>query len=249
MLIIRSLDSGEERELLPQMNAFDIHQWSPDGRSFLTWGQDRKDHRGFYQIDAQTGAVTPLLQHEPGNSHQVPRWSPDGKELFFMIRDNTAKTQRLLRRNIETGQEQELFRTNFPASFSYVLSPDGKQIALNLSRQQLKIMPVAGGEARELLRLTEEESRQFTWTADGRHLIFDKAKVNEPTKNELWRIPIEGGAPQKLGIAMEKIGGLYMHPDGRRIVFAAGSRSKQEVWVMENFLPAAQAQKASVSRR
>lgn len=36
---------------------------------------------------------------------------------------------------------------------------------------------------------------------------------------------------------MEYVGGVRVHPDGRRIAFRAwDTRSGNEVWVMENFL-------------
>jgi hypothetical protein len=52
----------------------------------------------------------------------------------------------------------------------------------------------------------------------------------------VWRIPAEGGEPQKTELAMEGLRSLRFHPDGKRIAFSAG-RQQYEVWVMENFLP------------
>ena len=73
------------------------------------------------------------------------------------------------------------------------------------------------------------------WTPDGGHLLFAKRR-NEAT--ELWRIPVEGGEPENLGLAMGKIEHLSIHPDGRRIAFTGpGPSSGDEVWVMENILP------------
>jgi hypothetical protein len=52
-----------------------------------------------------------------------------------------------------------------------------------------------------------------------------------------------------MSIAMEGLTSLRVHPDGRRIAFSAGQRDKAEVWVMENFLPAALTRKTSVAKR
>ena len=92
-------------------------------------------------------------------------------------------------------------------------------------------------------------NRVIDWTPDGRYVIFGKGynSIQKPMV-ELWRISADGGEPQRLGIAMDQIAGLRVHPDGRRIAFTAG-QTKSEVWVMENFLPAAQTRKTSVSRR
>ena len=55
---------------------------------------------------------------------------------------------------------------------------------------------------------------------------------------DLWRIPVNGGEPQKLDLSMRKLMHVRIHPDGRRIAFTGSSQpEKSEVWVMENFLP------------
>jgi len=68
---------------------------------------------------------------------------------------------------------------------------------------------------------------------DGRYILFGVSRGKEP---ELWRISAEGGQPQNLGIRMEGIHTLSVHPDGRRIAFSGGSIIR-EVWALENYLP------------
>jgi hypothetical protein len=53
---------------------------------------------------------------------------------------------------------------------------------------------------------------------------------------------VQGGEPEKLELSMDRIRPLRIHPDGRRVAFAAGWPA-WEVWVMENFLPALRASK------
>ena len=55
---------------------------------------------------------------------------------------------------------------------------------------------------------------------------------------ELWLVPVEGGRARKLDLTMDSLVDLRMHPDGRRVAFVA-DRHRNEVRVMENFLPAA----------
>ncbi len=106
----------------------------------------------------------------------------------------------------------------------------------------LKVFPATGGEPYELLRLQRQEQQEgiqigsVAWTPDGRHVLFTKGVW---PKLELWRISAEGGAPQRLGLAMDgRNHGLSVHPDGRRLAFSASIGGNQtEVWVMEHFLP------------
>jgi dipeptidyl aminopeptidase/acylaminoacyl peptidase len=124
-------------------------------------------------------------------------------------------------------------------------------ITKELPGQVLKILPIAGGEPREVLRVKEPESILFSsvidWTPDGRHLIFAKQRTKQSSA-ELWRVSVEGGEPQSLGITSEQVLGLQVHPDGRRIAYSGGRRGV-EVWVMENFLQAAQNRKTPVAQR
>ena len=53
----------------------------------------------------------------------------------------------------------------------------------------------------------------------------------------MWRVPAEGGEPERLGLTVDQLMWLRLHPDGRHVGFGTW-QTKLEVWVMENFLPA-----------
>ncbi len=98
-------------------------------------------------------------------------------------------------------------------------------------------MPAAGGEHRELYRCDQEDERFVTlrWTPDGKYILF-VIRQSEQKKFSLWRIPMEGGEPQKIGLEMN-IASLCVHPDGQHIAFQSTTPAPAEVWVMKNFLP------------
>ncbi len=58
----------------------------------------------------------------------------------------------------------------------------------------------------------------------------------------LWRLPIDGGAPEEMDLSVKGLDHVSFHPDGRQVAFTSGSL-EVEVWVMENFLPELQAKK------
>ncbi len=131
------------------------------------------------------------------------------------------------------------------------LSPDGRWIALTRKGDgaaedpTLWIVPTEGGEPRELRRSGNLDPLDLAlaWAPDGRHLLFGThaESDNGPSRTiELWRISVDGGRPEKLGIAMPTLRNLRVHPDGKQIAFDAGYR-RIEIWAMENFLPARQA--------
>jgi Tol biopolymer transport system component len=79
----------------------------------------------------------------------------------------------------------------------------------------------------------------MTWTADGKYILFTmKTNQKDDTKAQLYRIPAEGGEPEKLGLELSGfILNLSAHPDGRRIAFSSSEDPIAEIWVTENFLP------------
>ena len=61
---------------------------------------------------------------------------------------------------------------------------------------------------------------------------------------EAWRVAAAGGEPWRLGLSMDRLRELCIHPDGRQIAFTAGWPEK-DVWVLEGFLPATRTARAS----
>jgi len=238
VLCIRSLDTQEEREFPLKLDGLRWPQWSPDGRTILATGADRKGHNGLFQIDAQTGKAAEIMLSGPVSGNSQALWSRDGQSVIY--RGFDGKTPRFMLRNLQTGQETELRRgeVNCPA-----LSPDGRQLAFAESGKVM-LMPAEGGPARELLVVKPPGGlRPFVallWTADGRHLLLSYANNLSSDKYEIWRMPVTGGELQNTGLAAPLMLGARLHPDGRRIAFVAGEK-QSEVWLMENFLPAASA--------
>jgi beta-lactamase regulating signal transducer with metallopeptidase domain/Tol biopolymer transport system component len=270
LVTIRSLDSGETRELSLRLSSINQMDWSSDGRSLLALGEDSERRPGTFRIDAQTGAITPIaVPHigDPSSWRRWVAWGHDGNSMSYPGRDPVTRRRSLMVRDLDTGRENVLHRGSYSITEPILaLSHDGRQLAFSAYLGQdwktgfwsLQVMPAAGGEPRELLRLKAGElygagTEQITtvaWMPDRRHLLFGKGRgtITQPQAPELWRIPVAGGAPQRAGLTMGGLLRLTVHPDGRRAAFTGGS-GKQEVWVMENLFPAAQTARAPAARR
>ncbi|MEK7407126.1 MAG: tetratricopeptide repeat protein [Acidobacteriota bacterium] len=245
-IVIKSVKTGEERDLSIKLDQNSPVRWFPDGKSFLvrTTSRERSDRPpGLYRINAESGEVS-LIKRVTGVSSHRPELSPDGKAIFYVQHEN-SKATRIVVHQMETGEEKELFRSVSPQSIRQNLcpSPDGRQLAFVLrdsatSSAAVKIMPAGGGELRELIGGPQyRDVEAGGWSPDGRYLFI----VTGGKLSQLWRVSAEGGEPQKLDVNMRRLRYPAVHPDGRRIVFDAGTRRDQdrEVWVMENLLPPA----------
>ncbi len=249
--MIRSVATGKELDLSPKtidvylwQRAWAAPRWSPDGRSILVTGRDRKKSRGLWLVDAETGNLTPIVQDElkkEGGDYAWPSWpdfSKDGKQIYY-VRDRS-----IISHDLETRRERELYQANGHI-YRLTCSPDGRQLAFLEAAKALrptvvKTIPASGGEPRELYTL--KEGKRFSWgvglswTPDGRHVVV--GGPDAPDKpDELWSIPATGGEPRKLNLGV-KVNHLSLHPDGRRIAFTRSDPKRGgEIWVMENFLP------------
>ncbi len=256
VISIRSLKTGEERDLRPKLSfLWGPIRWSPDGRAILVPGKDRKGQHGLFLVDAQTGEVAPTVIWED-REIAFPSWFPDGKRLLYGVQRREADTTSgtVVIRDLATGQEKVLFqRAASERIADLALSPDGRQVAVTLSEQPtrsfvLKVLPVGGGEASELVRAKGPEvmvEDSLSWSPDSRYVIFGWARAtDQERKTQLLAISPRGGEPHPLGLAMDSISSVSFHPDGRRLAFGGKQgKDKVEVWVMENFLPTATAAK------
>jgi Tol biopolymer transport system component len=229
IISILSIDTGQQREVAPQMSGFRYPFFSPEGQLVVLGPTGRG--LDWFKIDEQTGVASPYVL-------------PPSRWVFSPSSDSIKA------RNPDTGEEKIVYRAPQPINRNLAVGWRGQRMAFVLGNALMVVR--ADGVARELLRLKESErfygSRTIQWTPDGRYILFVK-QANEKAPCELWRIPAEGGQAQNLGVAMEELDELRVHPDGRRLAFMAGKKDAGEVWVMENFLPAAQNRKASVAKR
>ncbi len=243
VITIQSAETGEERQFgVPKLGYLDWLRWSPDGRAFLVGGADSDNNfGGLYRVEADDGRMSVIVQGEyapPQGFEGV--WSPDGKAVYYIHADMREPVTGIRFRNLKSGEERTLHRTTgFHRHNNLALSPDGRLLAFGLSeghRTQAKVlmvMPAAGGNPRELLKLKKGSLSGVAWTRDGKHLLFSKT---ESDRSELCRVSAAGGRAQVLGLETNEGARISVHPDGRRIAYTGG-KTNQEVWVMEDFLP------------
>ncbi len=249
VITIRSLVTGAEREIplkLASLGRRSMLWWSPDGSSLLMPASDVQNQTGLYLIDAQTGAVSPVVQTSGGNPVWAAAWSRDGSIVFYSRLAIAEGVSRVVARDLEAGSEREVYSGGANA---LAVSPDGKHLALieylgSPSRAQLLILPIDGGEPYELLSEpgyydVVDWHAGLSWVPDGSGLLYGKTvRQGSSAVRELWHTSVADGEARKIDLTMEVgMWDVRLHPDGRRIAFAGGSPFAWEIWVMENILP------------
>jgi Tol biopolymer transport system component len=246
-LVIRSMETGSEREYAPELPIMRRPQWSPDGKSILLNGVESPQRGGWYLFDLETQQLTPaLLNH--GTWVSTPL-SADGKGIYYIepADEQTKRAARVMRRDLGTGRDEQI--RVLPDGVRWgnhvFASPDGRWLALvQLDARgddwDFALLPLGGGEIRVLPGpWTDVQPWRLTWAPDSRQLMFIRpgGEGGKTTRSELWAISVEGGKQRNLGLSVpQDVFNLSVHPDGKHVALTL-TEEAAEVWVMEDLLP------------
>jgi len=246
-LTIQDLKTGEERQPTENLGMSMSLCWSPDGNSILVTGVAKAKIRtegrprgGISTVDVKTGQTTEVLnlsdykdKFNPPDDDAYPisdvRWSSDGKCIFYLF-----FTDRLVKRDLATGEEKVLYRhTRFERSVMD-RSPDGRTLLFAVrspedKKSHLYTMPVEGGEIKELC--TSQSIAMGLWSPDGKYAYFTEYKDG----TTLWRVPAEGGVPQEVWHSKDRAEVYGFHPDGKQLALSIYER-EMEIRVIENLV-------------
>ncbi len=249
-LCVRSLDEGREKVFPLNVRVYDL-DWAPDSSSVLVFGTDRESRSGFYRVDANTGELSVALQNDqPWKEHaNSPEFTDDEKGILYLNYDIINSACPIVYRNLETGQTKTIHKLDIKNTPLFSISPDKKWLAIidqpiksstGKFERVVKVIPAEGGEPRELCRYENRRNARVIprWSADGRFIIYSRIQKGNKLW-EFWRVPFEGGQPQKMGISTTGASIISPHPNGRKFAYTSIGKEKKapEIWVMENFLP------------
>lgn len=104
-------------------------------------------------------------------------------------------------------------------------SPDGSHVAFSGNydgNTDIYVLPTVGGTPSRLTYHPGDD-RMVDWTPDGREILFASGRTSGSQRfNQLWRVSVDGGLPQRLPLAYGEFGA--MSADGRQIAFQTLTR-------------------------
>jgi Tol biopolymer transport system component len=253
--VIRSAETLQVTRELPY-RLESLQGWTPDGKGLYGVGL-QMGRTGIFRLDLETGALAPLALDEPGQPRITePVLSQDGRRAYFSRRFDNAKGHEFafFERDLASGRERELIRRATLGAAN--LSPDGRYIVTPsvdtaTHTSELLLIPVAGGEPRIVMTAssavppnavgTQNATLQGVfWSSDSTMFLTHKRTAQA---SEIWVVPVTGGSPRKLDMPGDGTAAIRLHPDGRRIAYMfaepVNAPRGTEIWVLENFLPAA----------
>ena len=201
----RRFTAGPRRDLEPR--------WSPDGTrlAFLSERTPREKLQ-LYVMPADGGEPTKLTTLDNGVSSVT--WSPDGSSLAFVSPVGGPR---------EPESEDER-RKSRPArvitSLKYRLNAEG---FIYDRRPHVFVVAIDGTAP---VQLTDGDfiDADPTWAPDGQSIVFVSARHAErddDDASDLWRVPVKGGAPQRLTATAGPVLLPAFSPDGRTLAYLA----------------------------
>ena len=149
--------------------------WSPDSNEVL-YASWRTGAPSIWAWDFVTETERPVTSGE--GSDQLVGFSPDGEWLAWTRFANERRELHV--RNWETGQER-LLATGLAGGAAW--SPDSRWIAYGGETEafsNVMVVPVEGGEPRQISFVASSFFGSIDWSADGRYIVYRTAQRTEP---------------------------------------------------------------------
>ncbi|HEU4796168.1 MAG TPA: winged helix-turn-helix domain-containing protein [Pyrinomonadaceae bacterium] len=199
-----------------------------DGK-FLVYGSLRSGVRHLYRLDLATRQEVQLTN---GGGENYPSISPDGRWVIYTSLSPARNT--LWKVSIDGGTPQQI--TQGSIIFKPVISPDGQSIACAYRKDEadkwkIAILPIAGGEPRQIVDLPKPFNQIVRWTPDSQALFY---VVEKKGVGNIWKHPLDGSpAEQITQFTEDQIYHYDRSADGNDLVLARG-RIMRDIVLINN---------------
>ncbi len=201
-IVVRSIEPSQLVHITVGANEHEaLPAWSPDGMHIL------------YERLRGQGCAMYVASSLGGGEHEVGTcpdyfvnyydWTPDGTGVLTSERAQDGSHELALTRlDLASGQKQALQyeRDVQDQDLEPRYSPDGRRIAFRRGiapYSDLYVMDAAGGAVRQLTHLSAR-IRGYTWTRDGRAIVFASSHAGPMA---LYALDIDSGQLQALGVS------------------------------------------------
>jgi Tol biopolymer transport system component len=241
-LRIHDMETGAERTLVDVNGSVYSLSWSPDGTSVAMTVTRAQSASVCRVLDVTSGKLIRQFA-SPRMGYGVYNfvWSPEGDVVYYVAMALGGRTT-LLRHDLRTGDEVTLYTGGAGVPIDIAVSPDGRHVAVAHAKRVV-LIAATGGEPHELVSeaVGRRAADTLAWSPDGKYVYFGRQLQELQGAIRLYRVVVAGGAPEDLNLEIGEE--LRFRPDGRRLAFTRLEgelrKLRGEIWVMENFLPAA----------
>jgi Tol biopolymer transport system component len=155
-----------------------------------------------------------------------PALSPDGKLLAYASdRATNGENLDIWLQHMAGGEPMRLTKDDANES-EPSFSPDGSQLAYTSSRGGIFLIPVLGGEPRQL----SPRGLRPRFSPDGKWIAYYEATIGAGEGSQLWIVPVAGGSPRRLSSEFGRPAFPVWSPDGASLLIDGGGRNRRRDW-------------------
>ncbi len=219
---------GESRVLLSTAAGEDRPRFAPDGKRMLfVSARDGGSQIWISDFDAATGQLTgePRKLTDISTEAAGALWSPDGKNILFTseVYPDCPDDACNKRRDEEQAASKVKARIFTGLFYRHWSSYTGDK------RTHIFVIPAEGGTARDLTPGPHDAppfslggQDMYAFSPDGREVAFT-SNIDEvgatSTNNEIFIVPVTGGAPKKISTSPGSDSTPLYSPDGKYIAW------------------------------
>jgi Tol biopolymer transport system component len=257
-VMIRNVETGEERAYPQPRLGLQQARWLPDGSGVVVFVRDSSSvgtPGAIHLLDVSTGEFKRLVAIPQGRAGVVAV-SHDGKSLY--VPEGGTGTRRVFCVDLATGSERVVgtFANGGQTAPGLSVSPDGSSLVLQAWADQAKrltrllVLKTDGSGTSELLAPFPADRTQsiLKWASDGRFIYYVTTAENGDWR--LMRISPNGGTPESAGVDSTKLSGtiripalgrfsplsMDVNPEGTQIVLGHRPAPHVELWVRDDLL-------------
>jgi Tol biopolymer transport system component len=242
-LYLLNTRTGEAKALAENLKIEGQIRLSPDGRSVMVLGLDKKrinGKMGIYTIDIATGLPVEIkVQQDVSQSNSI-EWDKKGINIFYVNND------KIIKHNIKSGEEMILFTDKRLLHTILTRSFNGDNlffdVVVNFDEEGTSLcnlleIPETGGETKTICSYKSLQNwrfKRFALSPDGKYIYYSESEIAQGHKSTLCRIPASGRTQEKIwGLKDYFIAGLSIHPEGNQIALST-SHPGIEIRAIEN---------------
>lgn len=228
-LFVRDLASGQDREIYQSAYASLTCQYSVRSPKIFCTVEKERSKTEIFSVEVESGAVEHISDFSETRYLVRSGWD----DQTFYLSPNGFRWRMIdppiIQWNRSTGQETLI------AKEDYYQMPtiDGRSV-VGLKNGTLMVRAASGGDWVPLVSGIDMNLPVFV-TPDGRWVIYQDRVA--PQKMDLFRVPISGGKPQRLGEPADYqfYRDISFSPDSRQIL--VWREKSIDLWLLENFEP------------
>lgn len=193
--------------------------------------QQEGDERRFRLIVSDAdGANAQVVANSP-EPLMSPAWSPDGRRLAYVSFEGSQSAVYI--QTLRTGTRDRV-SARAGINGAPVFSPDGRQLALTLSRDQGNLdIYVLDLATQVLTRLTQHSAidTEAVWAPDGESIFFTSDRAGGP---QVYRVPARAGArAQRVTFEGSYNARPRISPEGDRLAVVTEDRGNYRIALVD----------------